>query len=116
MLPDTPSAAAHGTLVGLFQNQTQVPFYQRGFKNSKIGDQSKLLMTVSTAIQIVVHSAEVVHFTHTTCFTLMPTRSQRVLHISEMCWQANMIELLHQLDPTYATRQNVGLSPYTCPC
>jgi len=69
------SAVAHGTLAGHFQNQTQVTFYQRGFKNSKIGNQSKLLMAVSTAIRIVLHSAEGVHFTHTTCLTLMPTRS-----------------------------------------
>jgi hypothetical protein len=77
MLPDTPSTVAHGTLAGHFQNQTQIPFYQNGFKSSKTGCLVQALLTVSTAIRIVLHSAEVVHFTHTTCFALMPARSQR---------------------------------------
>ena len=37
-------------------------------------------MTVSTAIRIVLHFAEVVHFTHTTCFALMPARDQRAFY------------------------------------
>ena len=77
MLPDTPSAVAHDTLAGHFQNQTQIPFYQNGFKSSKTGYLVQALLTVSTAIRIVLHSTEVVHFTHTTCFALMPARGQR---------------------------------------
>jgi len=75
MLPDTSSAVAHDTLAGHFQNQTQLPFYQKDFKSSKTCCLVQALLTVSTAIRIVLHSAEVVHFTHTTCFALMPARS-----------------------------------------
>ena len=93
MLLDTPSTVAHGIFVryfqnqtqvlfyqkgfnvGHFQNQTQVLFYQKGFKSSKTGCLVQALLTVSMAIRIVLHSAKVVHFTHTTCFALMPARS-----------------------------------------
>ena len=77
---------------------------------------------MSTAIWIVLYSAEVVHFTHTTCFALMPARGQRAYTqflwcVSKLIWQSRYIsqtqDMLHDSLPEY--RGSVHLTGLATP-
>jgi len=77
---------------------------------------------MSMAIWIVLHSAEVVHFTHTTCFALTPARDQRAYTqflrcVGKLTWQSCYISrtqnMLHDRLPEY--RGSVHLTGLATP-